>query len=99
MNIGSVDPISQAAELLWTENAQSTIGSGTIWYTQAGILLPNKEAKPKIRIPFGAVTYKNFDALTQSSTQFDVGSNFFLDGIMQNNDTVFNETRLYRINK
>jgi hypothetical protein len=82
MNIGSVDPnFTGSRAISGPGNAQPTIGSGTIWYTQAGILLPNKEAKPKIRIqPFGAVTYKNFDALTQSSTQFDVGSNFFLDG-------------------
>jgi hypothetical protein len=39
-----------------------------------------KTPKPKIPVSFGAVTYKNFDALEQSSTQFDVGSNFFLDG-------------------
>jgi hypothetical protein len=82
MNIGSVDPnFTGSRAIAGPGNAQPTIGSGTIWYTQAGILLPNKEAKPKVRIqPFGAVTYKNFDALTQSSTQFDVGSNFFLDG-------------------
>ncbi|MDD2674090.1 MAG: porin [Flavobacterium sp.] len=82
MNIGSVDPnFTGSRAIAGAGNAQPTIGSGNIWYTQAGILLPNKEAKPKVRIqPFGAVTYKNFDALTQSSTQFDVGSNFFIDG-------------------
>ena len=82
MNLGSVDPnFTGNRALAGPGTAQPTIGSGTIWYTQAGILLPNKVAKPKLRIqPFGAVTYKNFDALTQSSTQFDVGSNFFIDG-------------------
>ncbi|WP_144891456.1 porin [Flavobacterium tiangeerense] len=82
MNIGSVDPnFTGSRAISGPGNAQPTIGSGTIWYTQAGILLPNKEAKPKIRIqPFGAVTYKDFDALAQTSTQFDIGSNFFLDG-------------------
>ncbi|TDD76353.1 porin [Flavobacterium caseinilyticum] len=82
MNIGSIDPnFTGSRAIAGAGNAQPTIGSGTIWYTQAGILLPNQEVKPKVRIqPFGAVTYKNFDALTQSSTQFDVGSNFFIDG-------------------
>ena len=82
MNIGSIDPnFTGNRAIAGAGNAQPTIGSGNIWYTQAGILLPNKEAKPKVRIqPFGAVTYKNFDALEQSSTQFDVGSNFFIDG-------------------
>ena len=82
MNLGSVDPnFTGNRALAGAGNAQATIGSGNIWYTQAGILLPNKEVKPKLRIqPFGAFTYKNFDALDQSSTQFDVGTNFFLDG-------------------
>jgi len=82
MNIGSVDPnFTGSRAIAGAGNAQPTIGSGNIWYTQAGVLLPCKDAKPKIRIqPFGAVTYKDFDALEQSSTQFDVGSNFFLDG-------------------
>ena len=82
MNIGSVDPnFTGSRAIAGAGNAQPTMGSGNIWYTQAGVLLPCKEAKPKIRIqPFGAVTYKKFDALEQSSTQFDIGSNFFLDG-------------------
>nr|WP_314838663.1 porin [uncultured Flavobacterium sp.] len=82
MNVGTLDPnFTGNRAIAGPGNAQPTIGSGTIWYTQAGILLPNKEAKPKVRIqPFGAVTYKDFDALTQTSTQFDIGSNFFLDG-------------------
>ncbi|MFV8357185.1 porin [Flavobacterium sp. XS1P32] len=82
MNIGSVDPnFTGSRAIAGAGNAQPTMGSGNIWYTQAGVLLPCKDAKPKIRVqPFGAVTYKNFDALEQSSTQFDVGSNFFLDG-------------------
>ncbi|MCF6141743.1 porin [Flavobacterium sp. K77] len=82
MNIGSVDPnFTGNRAIAGPGTAQPTIGSGTIWYTQAGFLLPNKEVKPKVRIqPFGAVTYKDFDALAQSSTQFDIGSNFFLDG-------------------
>jgi hypothetical protein len=75
MNIGSVDPNFAAADYCRTWKCYNWF-----WYymnTHRRILLPNKEAKPKIRIqPFGAVTYKNFDALTQSSTQFDVGSNF-----------------------
>lgn len=62
-------------------NLQPTIGTGNIWYTQAGFLLPNKNEKPKLRIqPFGAVTYKDFEALSESSTQFDAGVNWFIDG-------------------
>lgn len=62
-------------------NLQPMIGTGTIWYTQAGFLLPNANEKPKVRIqPFAAYTYKNFDALEKASNQFDFGTNFFLDG-------------------
>ena len=82
MNIGSVDSnFTGSRALAGPGNAQPTIGSGNIWYTQAGILLPSKADKPKVRVqPFGAFTYKNFDALDKSSTQFDLGTNFFLDG-------------------
>ncbi|MCU0352061.1 MAG: porin [Flavobacterium sp.] len=62
-------------------NSQPMIGTGNIWYTQAGFLLPNAKEKPKVRIqPFTAFTHKNFEALDKSSNQFDFGANFFLDG-------------------
>lgn len=82
MNEGITQPnYSGSPALAGPGNLQALIGSGNIWYTQAGILLPNKNAKPKVRIqPFGAYTYKNFDALNKSSNQFDIGANFFLDG-------------------
>jgi hypothetical protein len=51
MNIGSVDPnFTGSRAIAGAGNAQPTMGSGNIWYTQAGVLLPCKEAKPKIRI-------------------------------------------------
>ena len=82
MNEGIANPsYTGSTALAGAGNLQAMIGSGNIWYTQAGILLPNKNAKPKVRIqPFGAYTYKNFDALDKSSNQFDIGANFFLDG-------------------
>jgi hypothetical protein len=82
MNIGAVDAgFTGSKALAGPGNAQATIGTGNIWYTQAGIMLPSKVDKPKVRVqPFGAFTYKNFDALDKSSTQFDLGTNFFLDG-------------------
>lgn len=82
MNVGGADAgFTGQAALAGAGNAQASIGSGNIWYTQAGFLLPNSNPKPEVRIqPFGAFTYKNFEALQKSSTQFDVGANFFLDG-------------------
>lgn len=82
MNEGVVDPnFTGSRALSGPGNLQPMIGSGTIWYTQAGVLLPNAAEKPKVRIqPFAAYTYKNFDALDKASNQFDIGSNFFIDG-------------------
>ena len=82
MNLGVSDPnFTGPRALAGTGNAQPTIGSGNIWYTQAGVLLPTSQEKPKVRIqPFAAYTYKKFDALEKASNQFDVGTNVFLDG-------------------
>lgn len=82
MNEGVVDPaFTGGRALAGPGNLQPMIGTGSIWYTQAGVLLPNKNEKPKVRIqPFAAYTYKNFDALEKASNQFDFGTNFFLDG-------------------
>lgn len=56
------------------------VGTGQIWYTQMGWLLPKGE-KTKTRFqPFGAYTYKKFDYLDQAGNYFDVGANIFLDG-------------------
>ncbi|MFN3968058.1 porin [Flavobacterium sp.] len=82
MNEGVADPnFTGGRALAGAGNLQPMIGTGTIWYTQAGVLLPNSAEKPKVRIqPFAAYTYKNFDALDKASNQFDIGSNFFIDG-------------------
>ncbi len=82
MNEGSVDQaFNGTPSLAGPGNLQPTIGTGKIWYTQAGVVLPNNNEKPKVRIqPFGAFTYKNFEALDKASNQFDIGANFFLDG-------------------
>lgn len=82
MNVGSADPsFTGARAIAGAGNLQPTMGTGTIWYTQAGFLIPDASAKPKVRIqPFGAYTYKNFEALDKSSSQYDVGANWFIDG-------------------
>jgi hypothetical protein len=61
-------------------NARMFVGTGNIWYTQAGFLLPGS-AKQKFRIqPYAAYTFKNLEALDQNEHAFDIGCNFFLDG-------------------
>lgn len=82
MNVGVATPeFAGTPALAGAGSAQPTIGSGNIWYTQAGFLLPSKAEKPKVRVqPFGAYTYKNFEALEKSSSQFDIGTNLYIDG-------------------
>ncbi len=82
MNVGSNDPnfIGDKA-IAGAGNLQPMIGTGNIYYLQAGLLLPSNAYKPKIRIqPFAAYTNKNFKALENSSSQFDIGANWFIDG-------------------
>ena len=61
-------------------NGRIFIGTGNIWYTQAGLLLPNKpNNKVKVQ-PFAAYTFKSLKALDEGGHYFDLGCNFFLDG-------------------
>ncbi len=82
MNIGTSDPSFVGDKAIaGAGNLQPMIGTGNIYYLQAGLLLPSNAEKPKIRIqPFAAYTNKNFKALENSSSQFDIGANWFIDG-------------------
>jgi hypothetical protein len=56
------------------------VGTGNIFYTQAGLLLPKSRAfKARIQ-PFGAYTWKKLEWLDEPGSYWDVGVNFFLDG-------------------
>lgn len=62
-------------------NARAFVGTGSIWYTQAGLLLPKAVEKPKMRVqPFAAYTLKDFEALGKAGNYYDIGANFYLDG-------------------
>lgn len=62
-------------------NARAFVGTGSIWYTQAGLLLPKGNEKPKMRIqPFAAYTIKDFEALGKAGNYYDIGANFYIDG-------------------
>jgi hypothetical protein len=82
MNIGTLDPkFSDKKALAGPGNARPMIGTGSIFYTQAGILLPKTSDKPKLRVqPFAAFTSKKFEALSKVGSYYDLGSNFFIDG-------------------
>ncbi|MFD2200482.1 porin [Shivajiella indica] len=62
-------------------NAQPTIGSGKIFYSQTGYLLPKTLLGDHGRIqPFGALTHKNFEFFDDSSFQYDLGMNYYING-------------------
>lgn len=60
-------------------NAQPTIGTGQIFYVQAGYLLP-KFKNGTAFMPYVTTTYKNFERLSDPSTQFGLGLNYFVTG-------------------
>ncbi|MCL6258525.1 porin [Aquiflexum sp. TKW24L] len=62
-------------------NAQPTIGTGNIFYSQTGFLLPKSILGDHGRLqPFGAFTYKDFDYFDESTFQYDLGINYYLNG-------------------
>ncbi len=58
-------------------NAQPTIATGSIWYTQVGYALP-KNKKGTQFMPYFTTTFKNFDFL-EPSWQYDLGLNYFIN--------------------
>jgi hypothetical protein len=62
-------------------NAQYTIGTGQIWYTEAGYLFGKKTLGNLGRLQgFGTLTYKDFDFVGRSSMQWGLGFNYFMEG-------------------
>ena len=62
-------------------NTSPKIGTGNIAYLQAGLLLPKPLLGSKGRLqPFGAVTYRDFEAFDEAAFNYDAGLNYFLDG-------------------
>ena len=60
-------------------NSEWEIGTGHILRGEFGYLLPGTGWKNRLQ-PFGAFTWKNFEALDEASFQYDAGLNWFLSG-------------------
>lgn len=60
-------------------NAEWEIGTGQIIRGEFGYMLPGEGMKNRIQ-PYGAFTWKDFEALDQASVQFDVGVNWLMYG-------------------
>ncbi|WP_028296246.1 hypothetical protein [Olivibacter sitiensis] len=82
MNTGVADPnFTGQRAMEGPGNARAMMGTGQIWYTQAGLVLPRFVPHSKTRLqPFAAYTYKKFEAHEQSGNFWDIGANLLLDG-------------------
>jgi len=82
MNEGSVDPnYAGTRSSNGPGNARPLLGTGNIWYTQAGLLLPRINALKHIRLqPFAAYTRHDLQALQGIASSYDAGMNLLLDG-------------------
>lgn len=82
-NIGILNehtsPVPTATSFAGGGNAQPTIGTGTVGYIQAGYLLP-KLKNGTAFMPYVTATYKDFERLSESSTQYGLGLNYFITG-------------------
>lgn len=78
---GSTQPVAANADASWAGggNLQPTIGTGNIWYTQVGYLLP-KLKNGTAFMPYATFTQKNFDRIGKASGQYDFGMNYFING-------------------
>lgn len=83
MNIGQApapgSPLQEQLGFNGPGNAQPTIGTGLISYTQLGYLLPAFKNGTHM-MPYVTFTHKNFERLQSSSNQYDLGLNYFING-------------------
>ena len=80
-NVGIMPNGSGGTSLAGAGNRQPTIGTGTIFHTQLGFSLPyfgGDMSKGQLQ-PVVGFTAKNFEALENPSTQFDIGMNWFIN--------------------
>jgi hypothetical protein len=78
---GATQPVSAAPDASWAGggNLQPTLGTGNIWYTQFGYLLPRLKNGTAF-MPYATFTYKNFERIGKASGQYDLGLNYLING-------------------
>jgi hypothetical protein len=73
--------IMNEASVATAGNARPLLGTGSIWYTQAGLLLPKGFMGLKDRVqPFAAYTLHNIERLKTPANSFDLGFNYYISG-------------------
>ncbi|KAA6434847.1 porin [Rufibacter glacialis] len=80
MNLGTANPAYDGPRSIsGPGNARPMQGTGDIYYSQAGLLLPRLGQQDKLRLqPFMAYTRKNLEALEKGGNYWDFGSNLFI---------------------
>lgn len=78
-------------------NSQPTIGTGSIFYVQAGYQLP-KLKNGTAFMPYVTVTNKNFERLADPSTQYGLGLNYFVTGHNAKITLEYQNRPIYKLN-
>ena len=78
MNPGTKDPtFTGPVAVEGYGNAKYLLGTGNMWYTQAGFVLPKFSDKVKIQ-PFASFTLKDLEGLNDYANFYDLGANLFI---------------------
>lgn len=78
MNPGTLDPnYTGKIAMEGAGNSRNLLGTGNIWYTQAGFVLPKFSESLKVQ-PFVSYTMKDLEGLNQVGNYFDIGANLFV---------------------
>ncbi|GAA4821704.1 hypothetical protein [Algivirga pacifica] len=76
--IASTDPNADFVAQQGPGINQYTFGSGQVGYAMIGYLLPFKIHQTQRIMPFGAVQYKDLEALNEASLQYDLGAHYLI---------------------
>jgi hypothetical protein len=78
-------------------NAQPTIGTGGIFYLQAGYQMA-KFKNGTAFMPYVTVTHKDFERLADPSTQYGLGLNYFITGHNAKLTLEYQTRPVYKVN-
>ncbi|REC43381.1 porin [Chryseobacterium pennipullorum] len=80
LNPGTVDPLFSGQKALeGVGNNRVLMGTGNIWFSQVGFVLPKFSHVLKVQ-PFFNYALKDMKALRQNGNYYDIGANFYLYG-------------------
>ena len=78
MNPGTKDPnFTGTTAVEGFGNAKYLLGTGNLWYTQAGFVLPKFSNKFKLQ-PFATYSLKDLEGLKEIAHFYDFGANFYV---------------------